>query len=159
MRATFGSRGVLLLTDGVPVTEPDGQTPHIDGQVDLASAQRIEVVKGPSSAIYGGAALGGVVNVITRPPARELHGRFMVQGGSYDFGKAHMQLSEAVGDVLMSGALGGTTLDGFREHNSLRNVAGHYRADWLPTPNDRVSFRFVGTDALLKLPGALWRAV
>ena len=157
VRATFGSRGVLLLTDGVPVTEPDGQTPHIDGQVDLASAQRIEVVKGPSSAIYGGASLGGVVNVITRPPAREPRGRFMAQGGSYDFGKAHMQLSGAVGDVLMSGAFGGTTLDGFREHNSLRNFAGNFRADWSPTPDDRLSFRFLGTDALLELPGALNR--
>ena len=157
VRATFGSRGVLLLTDGVPVTEPDGQTPHIDGQVDLASAQRVEVVKGPSSAIYGGAALGGVVNVITRPPAREPQGRFTLQGGNYEFGKAHGQLSGAVGDVLMSGAFGGTTLDGFREHNSLRNWAGNFRADWLPTSDDRLSFRVVATDALLDLPGALNR--
>ena len=145
------------MTDGVPVTEPDGQTPHIDGQVDLASAQRVEVVKGPSSAIYGGGALGGVVNVITRPPAREPHGRFILQGGSYDFAKAHVQLSGAVGDVLMSGAFGGTTVDGFREHNSLRNWAGNFRADWAPTPDDRLSFRVVGTDALLSLPGALNR--
>ena len=157
VRATFGSRGVILMTDGVPVTEPDGQTPHIDGQVDLASAQRVEVVKGPSSAIYGGAALGGVVNVITRPPVREPHGRGIAQGGSYQFGKGHAQLSGAVGDVLMSGAFGGTHLDGFREHNSLRNWAGNFRADWVPTPDDRFSFRVTGTDALLDLPGALNR--
>jgi outer membrane receptor protein involved in Fe transport len=53
VRAGFGSRGVVVMVDGVPITEPDGQTPHMDGQIDLGSAERIEVVKGPASALYG----------------------------------------------------------------------------------------------------------
>ncbi|HRY90083.1 MAG TPA: Plug domain-containing protein, partial [Rubrivivax sp.] len=50
-RATFGIRGLRLYTDGIPATMPDGQ-----GQVshfDLAGAQRIEVLRGPFSALYG----------------------------------------------------------------------------------------------------------
>ncbi|OYU98419.1 MAG: iron transporter, partial [Burkholderiales bacterium PBB5] len=50
-RAGFGVRGLRLYTDGIPATMPDGQ-----GQVahvDLAGAQRIEVLRGPFSVLYG----------------------------------------------------------------------------------------------------------
>ena len=61
-RATFGIRGVRLYQDGIPATMPDGQ-----GQVShfaLGAAGRIEVLRGPFSALYGNAA-GGVVQVFT----------------------------------------------------------------------------------------------
>ena len=61
-RSTFGVRGVQVFVDGIPSTMPDGQ-----GQIntiDLASAERIEVLRGPYSALYGNAS-GGVINVYT----------------------------------------------------------------------------------------------
>ena len=61
-RASFGIRGVRLLVDGVPATMPDGQ-----GQVShfpLANAQRVEVLRGPFSVLYGNAA-GGVIQLFT----------------------------------------------------------------------------------------------
>jgi len=68
-RATFGVRGIRLYTDGVPASTPDGQ-----GQVahfDLAGAERIEVLRGPFSALYGNSS-GGVIAVISaRPQQRE----------------------------------------------------------------------------------------
>lgn len=156
IRSSFGSRGIILLDDGVPVTEPDGQTPHFDGQIDLASAERIEIVKGPSSAVYGGAALGGVVNVVAAVPGREPRADVRVELGSYEFGKVHGSASGAVGPVVLSGTLGFTHLDGFREHNRLENVAGTARADWA---RDRTTImaRVLFTDAELDLPGSLDR--
>ncbi|MDX2185137.1 MAG: TonB-dependent receptor [Gemmatimonadaceae bacterium] len=70
-RGGFGVRGVALLLDGVPVTEPDGQ-----GRLDLpelAIARQVDVVRGPSSALFGGAAGGGVLNIVT-PRGRDLPG-------------------------------------------------------------------------------------
>ena len=68
-RATFGVRGLRLYADGIPASGPDGQ-----GQVshfDIGSAERIEVLRGPFSALYvnssGGVALGSFV---IRPRAR-----------------------------------------------------------------------------------------
>ena len=67
-RATFGVRGVRLIADGIPATMPDGQ-----GQAatfDLASADRIEVLRGPFASLYGNSS-GGVVQVFTADgPAR-----------------------------------------------------------------------------------------
>lgn len=61
-RSTFGVRGLRLYADGIPATTPDGQ-----GQVssfDLASADRIEVLRGPFSALYGNSS-GGVISIFT----------------------------------------------------------------------------------------------
>ena len=61
-RATFGVRGVRLYTDGIPATMPDGQ-----GQVshfNLDSADRVEVLRGPFSALYGNSS-GGVIQLFT----------------------------------------------------------------------------------------------
>src|SRR5690348_5490620 len=58
------SRGVRVLLDGFPETEPDGRTAF--DHIDLAAAEAVEVVRSNASSIYGNAA-GGVVNVITAP--------------------------------------------------------------------------------------------
>ncbi|MGZ5848596.1 MAG: TonB-dependent receptor plug domain-containing protein, partial [Ramlibacter sp.] len=61
-RSTFGARGLRLYTDGIPATAADGQ-----GQVshfDLNSADRIEVLRGPFSALYGNSS-GGVISLFT----------------------------------------------------------------------------------------------
>jgi iron complex outermembrane recepter protein len=157
IRAGFGSRGVILMADGYPITEPDGQTPHFDGQIDLTNAERIEVVKGPSSAMYGGAALGGVVNVVSRTPGRAPHASMRVEGGSFAFGKAHISASSGAGPFVVSGTLGYTHLDGFRAHNSLEDLAGTARLDW-SGQRSRVTLSMLGTQAALNLPGTLSRA-
>src|SRR5690242_18325918 len=64
-RAPFGVRGVRLYQDGIPVTMPDGQGQT--GSFSLLSAARIEVLRGPFSALYGNAS-GGVISVFTEDP-------------------------------------------------------------------------------------------
>ena len=54
---------VLILVDGVPVASPQGSLNL--AQIPIAQVERIEVVKGPGSALYGANAVGGVVNIIT----------------------------------------------------------------------------------------------
>lgn len=61
-RSTFGVRGVRLYVDGIPATLPDGQGQT--SNIDLGSADRIEVLRGPFSALYGNSS-GGVVQVFT----------------------------------------------------------------------------------------------
>jgi iron complex outermembrane receptor protein len=61
-RSTFGIRGVRLYVDGIPATQPDGQ-----GQVshfNMGTAGRIEVLRGPFSALYGNSS-GGVIQLYT----------------------------------------------------------------------------------------------
>ena len=61
-RSTFGVRGVRLYVDGVPATQPDGQGQLTN--IDLGSVDRIEVLRGPFSALYGNSS-GGVIQTFT----------------------------------------------------------------------------------------------
>ena len=79
-RAAFGVRGVRLYQDGIPVTMPDGQGQT--GSFSLLSAQRIEVLRGPFSALYGNAS-GGVISVFTEDPPAAPLATMTGGGGSY----------------------------------------------------------------------------
>ena len=61
-RSTFGIRGIRLFVDGIPATQPDGQGQLTN--IDLQSVDRIEVLRGPFSALYGNSS-GGVIQTFT----------------------------------------------------------------------------------------------
>ena len=80
-RSTFGVRGVRLYTDGIPATMPDGQ-----GQVshfNLDSGDRIEVLRGPFSALYGNSS-GGVIQLFTADGTDPGQIKTGLVGESYD---------------------------------------------------------------------------
>src|SRR2546428_660107 len=79
-RSTFGVRGIRLIADGIPASMPDGQ-----GQAAtfaLGSAQRIEVLRGPFSSLYGNAS-GGVISIETEPGPERPTGEADLLFGSY----------------------------------------------------------------------------
>ncbi|MBK7658214.1 MAG: TonB-dependent receptor [Betaproteobacteria bacterium] len=120
-RSTFGVRGVRLIADGIPATMPDGQ-----GQAAtfaLASAERIEVLRGPFSSLYGNAS-GGVVQVFTRdgPPDPTL-GLFLASG-SYGTRKAGLLAGTQAGQVNLIGDVSRFETDGYRDHSrAVRDTA------------------------------------
>ena len=79
---SVGSR-VLFLLDGMSFLSADNGDIKFDA-LPIMNVDRIEVVKGAGSALYGSSALGGVINVITRKPTEQLHGAFSASIGKYD---------------------------------------------------------------------------
>src|SRR5439155_14417121 len=79
-RASFGVRGLRLYQDGIPATMPDGQGQT--GSFSLVSAQRIEVLRGPFSTLYGNAS-GGVIAVFTEDGTEPTQAQAQMLGGSY----------------------------------------------------------------------------
>lgn len=69
LKARYGVREIMILLDGVPITDPDGMT-RLDF-VDTQLVDRIDIVKGPNSTLYGANAAGGVINIITKSPFEE----------------------------------------------------------------------------------------
>lgn len=121
-RSTFGLRGVRLYVDGIPATMPDGQGAL--SHIDISSLERIEVLRGPYSALYGNSA-GGVISMYTETP----EGRPSVEGG-YSVGsngqkrlsaKASGQTAQGLSYVLSASRF---LTDGYRDHSAAdRNVA------------------------------------
>ena len=71
-RAQFGIRGIKVLVDGIPETLPDGQG-SVDS-IDLGATSQIEVIRGPSSSLYGNAS-GGVISLTSEGGARRARTR------------------------------------------------------------------------------------
>lgn len=126
-RSSFGVRGVRLYTDGIPATLPDGQGQF--SHFDLASAGRIEVIRGPFSVLYGNAA-GGVIALYTREPEEGTAWRASAGGGSH--GLRRYGLEVAQGDARSSYLLdvGRFETSGYREHSAARRDTLNGRARW-----------------------------
>ena len=119
-RSSFGVRGVRLYSDGIPGTMPDGQGQF--SQFDLGSADHIEVLRGPFSALYGNSS-GGVIAVFTKdaPPGFDLN-------SSLEYGSLNTQRYAALaegdtGRVNYVLDVSHFQTDGYREHSEAqRNV-------------------------------------
>ena len=99
MRAMPGSARNLILLDGVPLNKTAGGTVnwHLLTPEEI---ERIEVVKGPGSALYGNNAMGGVINIITKKPNKKLEGSAGLGYGSYNTIRSQIGLS---GNIIKNG--------------------------------------------------------
>jgi len=79
------SNQVAVLVDGVRITDPSSPNAAIDfSEISLTNVERIEVIRGSHSTLFGGAAVGGVVNIITKKGAKQgVHGDVSWQGGAF----------------------------------------------------------------------------
>ncbi|MGQ0562326.1 MAG: TonB-dependent receptor plug domain-containing protein [Gemmatimonadota bacterium] len=106
----FGAERVLVLLDGQPLVG------RIAGVTDLSRIsssliERVEIVKGPQSTLFGSDAIGGVVNIITRQRAVESLGGLSLVTGSSGRLDAHANLAGALGGAQTSLELGGRSID------------------------------------------------
>ena len=77
----------LVLVDGVRVNDPtNARGGSFDlSALDMADVERVEIARGPYSAVYGGDALAGVINIVTRhAPATKSYASIDAMGGAYD---------------------------------------------------------------------------
>ena len=114
-RSTFGVRGIRLIADGIPATMPDGQ-----GQAatfSLGSAERIEVLRGPFSALYGNAS-GGVISIETRDGPQTPTGEASFFTGSYDTWRAGLLFGGQWGELNAIGDVSRFDTEGYREHSA-----------------------------------------
>lgn len=137
-RSAFGVRGIRLIADGIPATMPDGQ-----GQAatfSLGSADRIEVMRGPFSSLYGNAA-GGVIQIFTAdgPPEPTLSGS--LYAGSYDTYKLGAQFGGTRGRFNYLVDTSRFETDGYRDHSSARR--DHLNAKVKLDAGDRGLFTLV----------------
>jgi iron complex outermembrane recepter protein len=123
-RSTFGVRGVRVLVDGVPATMPDGQ-----GQLShasLLSAERVDVLRGPFSALYGNSS-GGVVQVWSAAGAAGDPWRLRVATGSDATLTAGAQLRGQQGALHYNVAANHFETDGWRDHSRARRESVNAR--------------------------------
>jgi iron complex outermembrane recepter protein len=92
MRGLNSSARTLVMLDGVPLNKADGGGVNWN-RINTESVERIEVIKGPGSAMYGGNAMGGVINVISKDISADPSGSVKVSVGSCNTHGAQAWLS------------------------------------------------------------------
>jgi iron complex outermembrane receptor protein len=153
-RAPFGIRGIRILVDGIPTTLPDGQS-EVDS-LDLAFVDRIEVIRGPVSSLYGVGG-GGTIAISTLEPTES-----PVVSLRSVFGTDHLSRYEAMTTGTYAGTgyalgLASTRISGYRDHARARHsvlftklereladgtqIQAQFNAVWAPDAEDAGGLR------------------
>ena len=136
-RAAFGVRGIKLVTDGIPASTPDGQ-----GQAatfNLDTAERIEVLRGPFSTVYG-ASSGGVIQLFSRDGSGPPSIKAGILGGSWGTTKYELEAEGEKGGVgfLVNGSRFET--DGYRDHSAASRDQSFAKITLKPDADSKLNF-------------------
>ncbi|WP_439536955.1 TonB-dependent receptor family protein [Methyloversatilis sp.] len=138
-RSAFGVRGVKLIADGIPASTPDGQGGT--GLFDLASASRIEVLRGPFSALYGNHS-GGVVQIFTEDGPDRFTITPSFQFGSYGTQRSGVKFGDTVGNFNYTASVSDFRTDGYRDYSRSDKQQANFKARWML--GDKASLTFIG---------------
>jgi len=151
---------VKVLVDGVPANQPGGSYDWSALAAD--NVERIEVLRGPASVIYGSDAVTGVVQIITRggtgrERARDGGNRIdadaLVEGGTYDSFRWEGSARGGVGPLGWSGSLSRFTTDGaYAFNNRFRNTVASALLRARPGPRTDVAVAGRWTDGRFQFP-------
>ena len=158
-RSAFGVRGVKLIADGIPASMPDGQGQAATFNLDMA--ERIEVLRGPFSAVYGNHA-GGVVQLFTRDGEGAPSVETSLSAGSDGARKLDVNAqgkSGGVGYVLDASRF---DTDGYRDHSAARRDQAYAKLTLAPGSGGKLTITASGlrqhdTQDPLGATWATWR--
>ena len=155
LKARYAIREVMVLLNGIPITDPDSLT-RLDF-VDTHLVDRIEVVRGPNSTLWGINSTGGAINVVTRSPFDGQGGGARLDAGSY--GARNVQLGYT-GDIADKHFFNVNfsrrqSTNEWREWNEFETTQFTLQPSWI-LGDGWVWENFISyTDANLQLPGRL----
>lgn len=131
----------LLFVDGIRFNDPAAGNEAPFGLLTSDSFSRIELVRGPQSALWGSEAIGGVVAVETSHPLRDSGLRALGEYGSLDSARGSVQVAQRVGDFGLSGAIAAIRSDGIDsfgddgERDGFENRSASVKAVYSPLPS------------------------
>lgn len=130
----------LYLEDGIPTRSTGFFNHNALYEVNVPQAQRLEITKGPGTSLYGSDAIGGVVNVLTRPAPLEPTLEIIGEAGSYGWYRALVSAGDTWGEDGLRGDVNITHTDGWRDATSYDRQSFNARWD-----------RYLGGGASLKV--------
>ncbi|WP_276346708.1 TonB-dependent receptor [Daejeonella sp. JGW-45] len=100
----------LILIDGIPVNDASEITGEYNiSAIPVDQIERVEILKGGNSTLYGSDAVAGVINIITKKGSGKLGASLLATGGSYDTYKQVLGLNGQIGSTSVS--INGSNLD------------------------------------------------
>jgi iron complex outermembrane receptor protein len=154
-RSTFGVRGVRVYVDGIPLSTPDGiATP---GNIDLGSLKSIEVMRGPFSSLYGSSS-GGIIQLRTQDPSKELDVGGGYLFGSYDTNKSNAYTSGTKKDTGYYISYSNFSSDGYRKYSESEKDQATIKLQTKINEDTKITALFNWIDQKANDPGGLTAA-
>ncbi|WP_033727507.1 TonB-dependent receptor family protein [Pseudomonas cremoricolorata] len=138
-RSAFGIRGLKLISDGIPASTPDGQGQAATLNLDVAD--RIEVLRGPASAIYGSNA-GGVIQMFSRDGSGPPKVGAATTYGSDGFSKHRVYGEGGNDDAGFIVDASRMDTDGYRDHSAARRDQTFAKVHVNPDDDSRLALIF-----------------
>lgn len=156
----FGERaGAVILVDGVRVNDAgDATAPFLWNSIPLENIERIEVIRGGASTVYGEGAVGGVINIITKKPIdRPAAATVTAAGGNLGYYNGHFDssLKQGAFDCYISGDR--QEWDGWRDFSAFRGWSGLVKPS-VNTPIGKFTLAYYLHDESSENPGLLTAA-
>ena len=143
MRGTGNSSRVLVLKDGIPLNTTYIGSVNFWGVMSVEDIEKIEIVRGASSALYGSSAMGGVINIITRPAREKTSGSVSFEGGTFDTYIGNANIAAATDKFGLRASVGHKRTDGYEYYE------GEKWKDYYKTPENELTNVSVGGDMWL----------
>ncbi len=140
-RNGFGIRNLVIFDDGFPVTQPDGLSRS--DLIDPRAYGAIDVIRGPSSALYGNYATGGALNFRTRPGGTIDGAEYGVDGGSFGYLNNYLAYGKKVGNFEGSLFASDARGDGFIGNSWFNTQTVNFLGTLQATPDDRFTVKFI----------------
>lgn len=146
-----------VLVDGArfrDVTTVQGDAQALLSALHVMDLDRIEVLRGSASSLYGTNAVGGAVNVISRTGAASPGGEVQVEGGGLGFGRARGTFGGSAADGRLHYSGGASQIvvtRGVDGHDEYRSTGGQGSATWVVRPSTSIAVRLLGSDDRLDL--------
>lgn len=158
LRSPFGVRNIKVYWNGIPLTEPGGDTPL--NFLDLSNVDRVELIRGPAGSLYG-AGTAGTLLLTTDTLSGAVDAD--VAGGSYGFFRAGARVQlpfRGDGDAPSSAAsyqfrLAHQQTDGYRAQSALRRQTAQFATRWRSGERREFRLHALYTKLYYELPGAL----
>jgi iron complex outermembrane receptor protein len=149
------TRGIRVMVDGIPETEPDGRTSF--DLIDLASAGRIEVIRSNASALWGNAA-GGVINIFSNNGFETPYAGLTTTWGSFGFTRQNFQAGLFLGPARFFISLSTTSFDGWRTHSRSFSTVVNTGIESPLGDRTRLGVYLLAGGNSFRIPGPLTRA-
>ena len=131
------STQTLVLVDGARVNSAYFPGYDFSG-LTTENVERIEIVRGPFSALYGSDAIGGVVQIFTRPPQEGFSGAVTAEGGSADSATASAFVTAGAGPISAAASYRFGNTNGDVPNSNWRENNGSARVDWQASADARI---------------------